>query len=84
MVMANGFNVLSEQEMMLVDGGFDLGQFVGGLLDVGLGVVEVIAGGASVAVPEPTTLTKVVGVATIVGGAKTFVEGCGEIWDSFK
>lgn len=84
MVMANGFGLLNEQEMMLVDGGFDLGQFLGGLLDVGLGVVEVIAGGTSMAVPEPTAVTKVIGWSTIVGGAKTVLGGFGEIKDSFN
>jgi RHS repeat-associated protein len=49
-------------------------RIVGGLRALG-GAAEMVAGGAAILVPEPTMVTKVVGVAAVVHGSDQFSSG---------
>lgn len=44
------------------------------------GTVEMVAGGALLAVPEPTLTTKVAGVAVVAHGADQTATGFSQLW----
>ena len=75
LAMANGFNVLSEQEMLLVDGGFDGDAFFTGVGILGAGLLAVVA------LPEAALVGAAYGVscagAALVGAASGWFMGSG-------
>jgi hypothetical protein len=85
-----GFDELDYQEMLFVNGGGVLnvikgiGQIVVGVVVVAAGVVACGSGAAMFAVPEPTTLTKVGGVALMIAGVAAVAAGGTQVANGFK
>ena len=72
MVMANGFNEMSQNEMMEVDGGINWWGVVTGFGETLFGLAESLGGAAAIIAPIPEPATKVV---SVVGGAAGVVDG---------
>jgi succinate-acetate transporter protein len=80
----NGFMDLTEEELMMIDGGVNWLGVVSGASGVLGGVAGILGGVAALAVPEPTLLTKVAGYTGIVSGVSAVGTGIATIYTSWK
>ena len=82
-VAALGMIELTNDEMMVIDGGRNWVGVVEGAATVVGGAAVVVGSVASLLAPEPTTVTKVIGYAGIVAGAASVVAGICKIKESW-
>jgi len=83
-ILINGFMELTEDDLIVVDGGVNWLGVVSGASGVLGGVAGILGGAAALAVPEPTLLTKVAGYAGIISGVSAIGTGIATIYVSWK
>jgi len=76
----NGFMELTEDDLMMIDGGVSAWGIACGAFTIVAGVSAVVGGAAAMFAPEPVA-TKIVGYSAITGGISTIAAGItGIMW----
>ncbi len=81
-VMTNSFCELDENEMMVVDGGWDGKMWASGFRQALTGIGSTIGGAANV-VCNPNPIAKIGGGISCIGGVGTYYAGAKAMYNSF-